>query len=64
MLAWLKRIFHMTDTVDDVVAPAVLAPVSAPAVVQVDFDKLKALLIAYGHAIGTEYEQFVAMVKK
>lgn len=66
MIAWLKRILHMSDTDANgspVIAEDVPTPVAASAV-EVDFDKLKALLIAYGHAIGSEYDQFVALLKK
>lgn len=66
MIAWLKRIFHMDDaSVALSNVPTADGPEAAVATaVEVDLDKLKALLNAYGHAIGDEFEQFVALLKK
>lgn len=66
MIAWLKRIFHMDDASVALsnVPAADGAEVTVVAAVEVDLDKLKALLNAYGHTIGDEFEQFVSLLKK
>jgi hypothetical protein len=64
MFAWLKRILHLETTAmtDEVVEPVAAAPVVVPATT--DLAKLKALLVAAGHAIEADWDHLVAVATK